>query len=124
MGIIILDINKNKLLIEKEKRNVIDCANLIATGSNVEIVDINDDHKQKLARLYKNNYPIYKKINSKELSICELSAEINFNNGDAIVLPYFNNTRYWIKIEIGDKEEFLKYMFEEGYFNNFSIICL
>lgn len=33
-------------------------------------------------------------------------------------------TMYWIKIVIGNKEEFMNYMFKKGYFNSFSIICL
>lgn len=124
MGIIILDMSKkNKLLFEKEKREVINYANLIATGSNVEIIDIDENYEKKLAKLYKNNYPIYKRIDIKKLNIYRLSAEISFDNGDAIVLPYFNNTRYWVKMIVGNKEEFLEYMFENGYFNSFSIIC-
>lgn len=114
---------KNKLFSEKEKREVMSCANLIATGSNVEIIDVAENHKKKFAKLYKNNYPVYKKIDLGKLNIHSLSEEISFDNGDTIVLPYFNNTRYWIKIMIGNKEEFLEYMYENGYFNSFSIIC-
>ena len=40
MEIIILDINKkDKLLLKKQKKEVINCANLIASGRNIEIIE-------------------------------------------------------------------------------------
>lgn len=125
MGIIILDINrKEEILIKKEKREVLNTANLIVTGKNIEIIEPIKEYCQRLTEMYGNNYPYYKKISCRHLNIEELAKEIYFNNGDMIILPYFNNTKYWIKIMIGNKVKFLKYMFEKGYFNSFSIICL
>lgn len=124
MEIIILDINKkDKLLLKKQKKEVINCANLIASGRNIEIIESIENYDIKLRKIYKNNYPVYKKISFRDLSIQKLSTEIRFDTGDTIVLPYFNNTKYWVKIVIGDKEEFLKHMFQKGYFNSLSIIC-
>lgn len=125
MKIIILDINeKNKLLLKKEKKEVLKYASLITTGSNIEIIDSIDKYDQKLTEMYKINYPIYKKINGSELSIPQLLMDIDFENGDTIILPYFNHTQYWVKVTIGNKGEFLKRIYDKVFFNSFSIICL
>lgn len=127
MEIIILDINKRKEIEfrrEKiEKRKLLDCANLIDTGSNIEIIEPIEKYDKKLMEMYKINYPIYRTIDCEELDIQKLSKSICFENEDIIILPYFNNTKYWIKIRIGDKEKFFKYMFINEYLNSFSIIC-
>lgn len=125
MEIIILDINKKKEILERiEKRETLNRANLIITGTDIKIIDPIKEYKQKLREMCAIDYPIYKKVNCRQLNIEKLAKDICFNNGDVIVLPYFSNTKYWVKLEIGDKEKFLSYMLEEGYFNSFSIICL
>ena len=124
LEISILDINKkSQVILEKEKKELINRANLIASVSNAEIISVIEDYKQKLVIMYKNNYPVYKIISFRELSIQKLAAEIGFNNGDTIIVPYFNNTKHWIKVVIGDKEDFLKYLYEKGFLNSFTIIC-
>lgn len=125
MGNIILDINKkNEILGRKEKKEVLKSADLIITGTNIEIIEPIKEYSQRLTEIYAINYPIYKKITCREINIEKLGKDIHFNNGDTIILPCFNRTKYWIKIQIGNKEKFLRYMFEKGYFISFSIICL
>ena len=122
--IIISDIDKrNKILEKREKKELLNYAKLITTGSDIYIIDPIDMCEQKLKEMCSINYPISKKIECKKINIFELSKNIDFNNGDTIILPYFNNTKYWIKLVIGNKEEFMNYMFKKGYFNSFSIIC-
>lgn len=122
--IIILDINKkNELLTEREKNELLNYAKSIAVGSDMHIIDSIDEYKQRLKEMCSINYPISEKIECVKLNISEFSRNIDFNDGDTIILPYFNNTKYWIKIVIGNKEEFMNYMFKKGYFNSFSIIC-
>ena len=49
LEISILDINKkSQLILEKEKKELINRANLIASVSNAEIISAIEDHKQKL----------------------------------------------------------------------------
>ena len=129
MEIIILDINKRKEIKKEiairrekiEKRKLLECANLIDTGSDIEIIEPIEKYDKKLMEMYKISYPIYQTIDYEELDIQKLSKSICFENEDIIILPYFNNTKHWIKIRIGDKEKFFKYMFLNGYFNSFSL---
>lgn len=125
MVIIILDISKrNEILEKREKKRLLDYAKLIPTGNDINIIDSIDIYEQKLKEMCSIDYPISKKIECIRLNNSEVSKNIDFNDGDTIILPYFNNTRYWIKIVIGNKEEFLNYMFKKGHFNSFSIVCL
>lgn len=49
LEISILDINKkSQLILEKEKKELINRANLIASVSNAEIISAIEDYKQKL----------------------------------------------------------------------------
>lgn len=122
---IILDIDKrNKILEKRDKKELLNYAKSVAAGSDINVIDPIDMYEQKLKEMCSINYPISEKIECKKLNIFELSKYIDFNNGDTIILPYFNNTKYWIKIVIGNKEEFMNYMFKKGCFNSFSIICL
>ena len=55
LEISILDINKkSQLILEKEKKELINRANLIASVSNAEIISVIEDYKQKLVIMYKN----------------------------------------------------------------------
>ena len=44
--------------------------------------------------MYKIDYPIYKQMDSENVDIQKFSENIDFNNGDSIILPYFNGTEY------------------------------
>lgn len=49
LEISILDINKkSQLILEKEKKELINRVNLIASVSNAEIISVIEDYKQKL----------------------------------------------------------------------------
>ncbi len=117
---------KKELLMRREKiekKKILYCANLIDSANNIEIIDIIQEYDKKLREMYKIDYPIYKQMDSENVDIQKFSENIDFNNGDSIILPYFNGTEYWIKIIIQNKMKFFQYMFENGYFTGFSIIC-
>ena len=78
--------------IEKEK--ILYCANLIDSANNIEIIDIIQEYDKKLREMYKIDYPIYKQMDSENVDIQKFSENIDFNNGDSIILPYFNGTEY------------------------------
>ena len=130
MEIIILDINKRNEIKKEiairrekiEKRKLLDCANLIDTGSDIEIIEPTEKYAKKLMEMCDIDYPIYQTMDYEKLDIQKLSKSVCFKNEDIIILPCFNDTKYWIKIRIGDKEKFFKYMFVNGYFNWLFII--
>lgn len=125
MELIILDINrKNELISKREVKEALNYANLISIGNNIEIIEPVEEYDQILRKMYANDYAIYKKVSCKEININKLSRYINLNKDDMIMLPYFNSTRFWLKVKIEDKESFLTHMYEHGFFNSFSIICL
>ena len=93
---------------EREKNELLNYAKSIAVGSDMHIIDSIDEYKQRLKEMCSINYPISEKIECVKLNISEFSRNIDFNDGDTIILPYFNNTKYWIKMVI----------------DSFSIICI
>lgn len=117
---------KKELFIRRErivKRKLLDSANQIDTGSEVKIIYPTERYVKKVRELCHIDYPIFQEIDSEQVDISKLAKLICFDNEDVILLPCFNDTKYWIKIKIGDKEKFLQYMFLHGYFNNFFIVC-
>lgn len=123
MVIIISDINrdsrKKELLAQKEKIKIIEKANCIKAVKNIEIINPILKYEKKVKDMYNINYPIYKEF---EIVNMELLNFLNLNNEEKIIIPYFDSTSYWISLIVINKFQFFSYMYENGFFNNITII--
>lgn len=103
------------------KRKLLEHINEIDIGSEVEMIEPTEKYIKKARELCKIDYPI-SQIIEKQSVISKLIKIICFNVEDIIILPYFNGTPYWIKLKIGEKEKFFRYMFTTSP-SGFFLLC-
>lgn len=108
-------INKKKFLNDIKKLNFFKSVELIEPLIEWEII---------INQIYNIDFPVYKKLDFDDKFIYNLNNELKFNNNSEILLPFFNETQYWIKAILLDKYLFLKYLSNNNIINNITIISV
>ena len=108
-------INKKKFLNDIKKLNFFKRVELIEPLIEWEII---------INQIYNIDFPVYKKLDFDDKFIYNLNNELKFTNNSEILLPFFNETQYWIKAILSDKYLFLKYLSNNNIINNITIISV
>ncbi len=124
--IIIVDIGrenrKKELLANKEKARITKLANCVKAATDIEIVSPILKYEQKIKEIYKISFPINQECDIGNLELQDLIDLLELDDGEQIVIPYFKSTCYWISFRVMDKLHFIRYLLENNYLSNITII--
>lgn len=112
---LLYEINKTKILNKVEKLNFF---------KNTQIIEPLAEWENALKKVIKIDYPTYKLVDFSQLNADYINNIFDFTNNDEIILPYFEESSYWVKAILNNKFDFIKYLLYNKLFNNFCIISL